>query len=103
MKKTVILLILVLVFTGCSKKIKEENIEIVEPIKIIEEEKYVDENNTQIGLYLDKGNRLQLIDEYKTNLISGNDIEIFSVYPSNAAEIILNGSFGNAFYNTCFI
>ena len=98
MKKIIILSIMILILTGCSKK---ENIQIDnnEPIEIIEKEEYKDENNTLIGLYIEKGNKLELITDYKTNIKSGVDIGIFQIYPSNDNQILLNNGFGNSFYN----
>ena len=98
MKRLILLFSLVLVLTGC--KSKKENIEIIEPIETVEEEKYVDLNNTVIGLYKEKGNKLELIHEYKTNIKSGKDVGIFQIYPSKDETVILNNGFGNSFYNS---
>ena len=101
MKRLTILLVVILILTGCSKKeniIINEYVNKEEPIEEIEDT-YTDSNNTIIGLYFDKGSRLELIKEYKTNIISGVDVGVFQIYPSNDDEVILNSSFGTSFYN----
>ena len=99
MKKNLVLLILILFIVGCSKE--EKNIKDDTTTKQIEEVEniYVDDNNTEIGLYFQKGNKLELISEYKTSLISSKDIGIFQIYPSNREEVILNNDFGTEFFN----
>lgn len=101
MKKIILFLSLVLIVTGCNKqeKIKKEEstTEIIEEEPLVE---YIDYNSSKIGLYLEKGNRLELIEEYKTNISNGVDIGIFDIYPSQDNEVILTSGFGNSFYNS---
>ena len=96
MKKIIIILVLSILIVGCSnksktvtKKVKKEQIK----------ENYTDLNETKIGLYQEKQNKLELIKEYKTDITSGVDIGIFQIYPSTDSEIFLENSFGNSFYN----
>lgn len=101
MKKIILFLILLLIITGCSSKkekivpegpIKEEPIDT--PV-----EEYKDDNDTKIGLYLEKGGRIELITEYKTTIQNEVDAGVFQIYPSNDNEIILDSDFGTSFYN----
>ena len=98
--RIIVLLSVILILTGCSEEKKE--IKKEEPKTEIEkvEEKYTDQNNTKIGLYFEKGNRLELIKEYKTNIITGVDVGVFQIFPSNEDTVYLNNKFGSEFYNT---
>ena len=106
MKKLFIYLFLVLLIVGCGKK--ETINDTKEPIILeekeenheIKEEIYLDENNTPIGLYIERQNKLELVDVYKTSITSGLDIGVFQIYPSNDKEVLLSNGFGNTFYNT---
>ena len=101
MKKILILLVIVILVTGCVNKSnkpkvikKEEKEEVVE-----EKDSYKDLNNTPIGIYQLNGNTLTKIHEYKTNFVPEKDINIFQIYLSNDESIKLNSSFGKSFYN----
>ena len=96
----IILLSIVLIITGCSEKKKEVINKIPEKEEEQVEEKYIDQNDTKIGLYFEKGNRLELVKEYRTNITSGVDVGVFQIFPSNEDIVYLNSKFGNEFYNT---
>jgi len=101
--KKLFLLIMIMLLVGCNSA-KEKNIEEVKTIipEEVEEEPidtYFDENNTPIGLYVQEGNILNLVHEYKTNIVDGTDIEVFGIYPSNDESIKLNNRYGIDFYN----
>ena len=79
MKKILILLVIVILVTGCVNKSnkpkvikKEEKEEVVE-----EKDSYKDLNNTPIGIYQLNGNTLTKIHEYKTNFVPEKDMNIF--------------------------
>lgn len=103
MKKILILLVIpILLLTGCvkEKEIKKVEEKKQEPIKEeIKEPTYTDENNTPIGIYTVKGNTLYKLtsDSYKVKPF--DDIGVFQVFPSNEDKIVLNDSFANSFYN----
>jgi len=104
--KKIILLLIIIVLCGCSntkEKIKEnkveeqvDNTEKIEEVK--EEEKYVDENNTDIGIYLYQNGKYNLVNEYKTSFKDNSDIVIFSIYPSKE-EYIESYNYINNLYN----
>ena len=100
MKKILIIVLILFIVSGC-KDNKVEKKEVKEEKKVETVEKkdtYNDLNNTDIGLYIEKGNKLELVTEYKTNIKSVTDIGVFQIYPSSEQEIILNSKFGNSFY-----
>ena len=98
MKRLIILFTFILVITGCSKKEEVvEKKEIKEEVK--EEEKYIDENNTDIGIYFARDGKVDIVTEYKTNIVPLKDIAIFQVYPSKESEIKLNTDFGTSFHD----
>lgn len=99
MKKIFVLIILLFIITGCNNKVEKKEIKKVKKEETKEvKEIYNDLNNTDIGLYIEKGNKLELVTEYKTNIKSVTDIGVFQIYPSHENEIILNNKFGNSFY-----
>lgn len=106
MKKVLYILLVFILLTGCGKEtnkdIKEEKEEIVEE-EIIEEEeeKYIDLNNTPIGLYLYNynTNSLELVDEYRTTFVFAQDIELFQIYSSNEKEVVLTSDYANAVHD----
>lgn len=109
MKKFLIIISICLIFfTGCGNKkeekkdINEEEIVSEEPAAPDpEEEKYIDENNTPIGLYLYNynTNSLELVDEYRTTFVFAQDIELFQIYSSNEKEIVLTEDYANAVHD----
>ena len=100
MKKIIVLLVLLLVLTGCGNKEKTKvNIEKKEKKQTVEEkvDTYKDLNNTPIGIYQLNGNTLTKVHEYKTSFIPEKDINTFQLYPSNEEKVTLNESFGKSF------
>ena len=97
MKKTIILVIILLLITGCGKDItRKENIKEKEEVI----DTYKDLNNTPIGIYeLDSNNTLTKLSTINKTLNIEEDIGIFQIYPSNENIINLNTSFGQSFYN----
>lgn len=103
MKKLTYLLIFLLLITGCinnKKEVKEKEEPVEEIEEIIEEEQepieeYIDNNNTPIGLYLNK----KKVTEYQTNIKIGKDIAKFQVFPSNDEYLSYTGAFGQAFHD----
>ena len=100
MKKIFIILIFILILSGCkNNKIEKKEVKKEKEEKVVEKkDEYTDLNNTPIGLYVEKGNKLELVTEYKTNIKSITDIGVFQIYPSKEEEVILNSKFGNDFY-----
>lgn len=97
MKKLITIFILLILVSGCSKKeTKPIEKEVEEPK---EEIKYIDENNATIGIYQEKGNRIELVKEYKSTIKTSVDIGVFQIYPSNEETVLTNGQFGVAYYN----
>lgn len=112
MKKFIIIFCISLIMlTGCGsnakkeeKKDSKEEETVVEEEVIVdepEEEKYVDLNNTPIGLYLYdySTNSLKLVDEYQTYLVFAQDIELFQIYSSNEPEVILTEDYAYAVHD----
>lgn len=101
MKKILILLLSLLVLTGCIQK-KEEIVKKA-PKKEIEEteikDTYEDLNTTPIGIYKLEGNKLTKLTEITKHLNVEEDIGTFQIFLSNQNSITLNGNFGEAFYN----
>ena len=81
MKTKVLVLIMLLLITGCKKEEQKEIIE-QEQEEIIEE-KYIDDNPITIGIY---ENDINLIKEYKLNKVSNNEV-IFSFYYTNQENL----------------
>ena len=100
MKKIIVLLFLLFFISGCSKEVVDTNVteDSVEEVPIVEEEKYTDDNNTKIGLYLYRNNRYNLVSEYKTYINTSYDIVVLQIYPSNE-EIIEEYNYINKLYN----
>ena len=102
MKKVfIIFMLLTFLLVGCkSNKVieKKENKKIEKEVIKEKKDDYIDNNNTDIGIYLEKNGKLELVTEYQTNIKSISDIGVFQIYPSKDKEIILNSKFGNSFY-----
>ena len=81
MKIKVLILIMLLLITGCKKEEQKEIIE--EKQEEVIEEKYVDDNPITIGIY---ENDINLIKEYKLNKVSNNEV-IFSFYYTNQENL----------------
>lgn len=81
MKIKVLILIMLLLITGCKKEEQKEIIE--EKQEEVIEKKYVDDNPITIGIY---ENDINLIKEYKLNKVSNNEV-IFSFYYTNQENL----------------
>ena len=81
MKIKVLVLIMLLLITGCKKEEQKEIIE--EKQEEVIEQKYVDDNPITIGIY---ENDINLIKEYKLNKVSNNEV-IFSFYYTNIENL----------------
>lgn len=80
MKKTIILIIIVLLLSGCSDNFKKSEIKQEKKIEpIINEEEYIDDNPIKIGIYDGKN----LVKDYETKLVSQSDLAVFSVCFTN--------------------
>lgn len=100
MKKIVILFSILILLTACNAAKKEEN--KIKQSNVQEEiikEKYVDENNTPIGLYDGNYGKFELVKEYQTDIIDGEDIAVFSIYPSQDENLEIDNRYGVSFYN----
>ena len=100
MKKIIIICACLLLCACGSKKNSEVN-KINNSVKKVEEVKdtYKDDNNTIVGLYLEKGRTLELVTDYSTDIVSGKDIGVYQIYFSNDNIVNLNNKFGEEYYN----
>lgn len=99
MKKAIIICMCFILCACGSKKNnvvkKTNNIKKVEEVK----DTYKDDNNTIVGLYLEKGRTLELVTDYSTDIVSGKDIGVYQIYFSNDNIVNLNNKFGEEYYN----
>ena len=100
MKKVLtIILIALIIITGCGKKEKEaKEIKHEKETKEVVENTYKDMNNTPIGIYKLEGNKLIRLDNITKELKVEEDIDTFQIYFSNDKEINLNKSFSDSYY-----
>ena len=100
MKKVLtIILIALIIITGCGKKEKEvKEIKHEKETKEVVENTYKDMNNTPIGIYKLEGNKLIRLDNITKELKVEEDIDTFQIYFSNNKEINLNKSFSDSYY-----
>lgn len=99
MKKILILILCILVITGCTKKeVKKEEKKKISPEKE-EVIKYQDNNKTPIGLYKLEGNKLTKLDKINKTLNVEENVDSFQIFPSTENEVTLSNSFGTEFYN----
>jgi len=99
MKKIIMILLLIpLLFVGCTKKEiqKKEVTPTPQKEKVI---KYQDENTTPIGLYKLNGNTLNKLTTMKKSLAIEEIVDTFQIFPSKEDTITLNGQFGEEFNN----
>ena len=103
MKKYILFLLLIIILvSGCSKKVentsteKEKKEDIVEEVEV---PKYSDLNNTPISLYKLNGNKLTKLNSIRIDPSPMEDIGIYQIYPSNEEEVYLNKGFGEQFYD----
>lgn len=95
MKKIVLVLFIIIFFTGCNKELdsKEDNnlsdkIEIKEEKEEVEEkEEYIDYNPIKIGLYQGNNGKYKRQDVFNTNLEPIKDIGVFSIILDNKEEV----------------
>ena len=88
MKKILLVLVVLLLFCGCTKK--EE---------VIEKDTYKDENKTPIGFYKVQGNTLTKITKVNVTPVVEQDMGVFQIYPSNEDNLTIDKGFGLAFYD----
>lgn len=107
MKSKISLLILaILLISGCSFFQKEENIELKEkPVEqkeeIVEEPEYFDDNTIKVAFYNKNGYSLSLAHDYNGPITVKKDITTFQVFFSNEDQVqFSNMKFGEFFYNT---
>lgn len=99
--KRVLIICLCLLLCACGSK---ENIEVEKNSnnkKNTKEVKevYQDNNNTVVGLYKERGNKLELVTDYSTDISSSKDIDVYQIYFSNERNINLDSVFGMSYYN----
>ncbi len=100
-KKYLILLIGILILTGCFKKEIKKEVESPKKEEIVESTPtYQDNNNAPISFYKLKGNKLEKVSSLTGNFYSMDDVTLLQIYPSNEETITLNDTFSNSFYNT---
>lgn len=92
--KKIILVIFIVILSGCSFNQKNEEKEIIEEDPdIIEEKEYIDNNPIKLGLFLydnNYHNKNKLVDTYYTDFTSGVDIGSFEVFFTD--DNIIDGS-----------
>lgn len=99
--KRVLIICLCLLLCACGSK---ENVEVEKTSnnkKNTKEVKevYHDNNNTVVGLYKERGNKLELVTDYSTDISSSKDIDVYQIYFSNERNINLDSVFGMSYYN----
>ena len=99
--KRVLIICLCLLLCACGSK---ENVEVEKTSnnkKNTKEVKevYQDNNNTVVGLYKERGNKLELVTDYSTDISSSKDIDVYQIYFSNERNINLDSVFGMSYYN----
>ena len=99
--KRVLIICLCLLLCACGSK---ENVKVEKTsnnkknIKDVKET-YQDNNNTVVGLYKERGNKLELVTDYSTDISSSKDIDVYQIYFSNESTINLDSKFGEDYYN----
>ncbi len=99
--KKVFIIIACIVLCACSSKKNDVKVKKTDNTKKVEEVKevYQDNNNTTVGLYKEKGNKLELVTDYSTDISSSKDIDIYQIYFSNESIVNLDNKFGMSYYN----
>ena len=99
--KRVLIICFCLLLCACGSKNKNVKFKTDNKVKEFEEVKeiYQDTNNTVVGLYKEKGSKLELVSDYSTNISSSNDIDVYQIYFSNDSSINLDNGFGLSYYN----
>ena len=100
MKKLLLVLVVLLLFCGCTKKeeVKEKPKEEKKE-EVIEKDTYKDENKTPIGFYKVQGNTLTKITKVNVTPVVEQDMGVFQIYPSNEDNLTIDKGFGLAFYD----
>ena len=101
MKKILLILICLLLISGCEKNNKKIDVSSKkqEKVKEVVKDTYKDLNNTPISIYQLNNNTLTKLHEFNDTFVPEKDINSFQIYPSNEEIITLNESFGKSFYN----
>lgn len=102
MKKMFILIIIMVILSACTSKNKYNKEEVIVPDDTkneIEEERYIDNNDTEIGIYYFENNKYNLVTTYKASIVDSSDIVIFDIYPSKN-EYIDKTNYITNLYNT---
>ena len=100
MKKILLVLVVLLLFCGCTKKeeVKEKPKEEKKE-EVIEKDTYKDENKTPIGIYKVQGNTLTKLTKINVTPVVEQDMGVFQIYPSNEDNLTIDKGFGLAFYD----
>ncbi len=106
MKKIILFMSLLLILTGCNKKLENNNNidsnldKNLEKEENDDKEKYIDDNDTILGLYLYTNSYTprRLVTTYDGEFISNKDIVSLEVFATNEEEIS-GGTFQNIFPN----
>ena len=100
MKKILLVLVVLLLFCGCTKKEKViEKAKEEKKEEVIEKDTYKDENKTPIGFYKVQGNTLTKITKVNVTSVVEQDMGVFQIYPSNEDNLTIDKGFGLAFYD----
>ncbi len=100
MKKILLVLVVLLLFCGCTKKEKViEKAKEEKKEEVIEKDTYKDENKTPIGFYKVQGNTLTKITKVNVTPVVEQDMGVFQIYPSNEDNLTIDKGFGLAFYD----
>ena len=100
MKKILLVLVVLLLFCGCTKKEKvKEKPKEEKKEEVIEKDTYKDENKTPIGFYKVQGNTLTKITKVNVTPVVEQDMGVFQIYPSNEDNLTIDKGFGLAFYD----
>lgn len=98
MKKVLLMIIFVILLSGCHKSIKKD--EVKQPKQSKEEQKeevvipsYLDLNITPISFYQLTGNVLKKLNTIHGNYQALDDVGVFQVFPSNLEEIQLSKNY----------
>lgn len=99
--KRVLIICLCLLLCACSNKKNNVKVKSDNGKKDVEEvkETYQDNNNAVVGLYKERGNKLELVTDYSTDISSSKDIDVYQIYFSNESTINLDSKFGEDYYN----
>ena len=99
--KKILIIIACIMLCACNNKKSDIKVKKTENTKKVEEVKevYQDNNNTSVGLYKEKGNKLELVTDYSTDISSSKDIDIYQIYFSNESIVNLDNKFGMSYYN----